>query len=98
MRLRDIGNVRGRYVKNQVLRDFLLSQSEYVCGMFGGLTFKQCRPKLFELHVILNEDGQPIKLATTEQVAEYAKDRDVVELANNYVEEVREELFTEILK
>lgn len=98
MQLRDIGNVRGSYVKSQVLRDFLLSQDDYVCSMFEGLTFKQCRRKLFELHVILNEAGQPIKLATTEQVADYAKDRDVVELANNYLDEVREELFAQILK
>lgn len=98
MSFRDIPNIRGRYVKSDVLREFLLSQASNIRLIFKGMTFRQCRYKLYDFHVILDEDGKPIIWATAEDVKKYAKDKESVELANNYVDMVREELFDEILK
>lgn len=98
MSFRDIPNIRGRYVKSDVIKEFLLSQASSIRLIFKGMTFRQCRYKLYAFHVILDESGNPIIWATAEDVKNYAKDKESVELANNYIDMVREELFDEILK
>lgn len=98
MSFRDIPNISGRYVKDKILTEYLLSKSEFIHEICKGMGFRQCRQTMWPFHVVLDSDGKPIMLATTEQVKDYAKTKDRVQLAYNYYDNLREELFDEILK